>query len=132
MFEKSHRPGGELYTRLREDAPDWLRDAVYEAHDDETPNDWRYEKCAEIWENITSEDEAHEPHELTDHLTDIYTGDLLAWLTPGRVHYVDKVLEEWPEVKCFATILHTAQAYAIDQMIGVLLWAHNDNAEEAA
>lgn len=133
MFEKSHRPGGELYTRLRADAPDWLRDAVYEAHDGEIPNDWRYDICSALWDEITDEGNGGmEPHEFADGLADVYTGRLLDWLTPGRLHYIDTVLEEWDEIKSFSTILDIAQAYAIDRMAIILVDAYNDNETEEA
>ena len=129
MFEKSHRPDGWVYTRLREDAPEWMRNAVHKAHDDEMPNDWRYEKCAELWDAITDEGNAGmEPHEFSDGLTDVYTSRLLDWLTPGRLHYIDTVLEEWEEIKSFPTILSIAQAYAIDRMAIILVDAYKENA----
>ena len=128
MFEKAHRPDGEVYTRLREDAPEWLRDAVHEAHDDEIPNDWRYEKCAELWDAITDEGNAGmEPYEFAEGLTDIYTSRLLDWLTPGRLHYIDMVLNN-EQVKSFSTILSIAQADAIDRMAIILVDAYKENA----
>ena len=135
MFEKAHRPDGEVYTRLREDAPDWMRNAVHETHDDEAPNDWRYEMCAAIWDEITDDgDGGMEPWEYTSRLVDVYTGDLLNWLTPGRIHYVDQSLEEFPELSGgFAAHLANGQAYDIDRMAIILVDAYNDNyAEEAA
>jgi hypothetical protein len=133
MFEKSHRPGGELYTRLREDAPDWLRDAVYEAHDGEIPNDWRYDICSALWDEITDEGNGGmEAWEHSSGLADVYTGRLLDWLTPGRLHYIDTVLEEWNEIKSFSTILPIAQSYAIDRMAIILVDAYNDNETEVA
>ena len=128
MFEKLHAPDGELYTRLREDAPEWLRDAVRQAHDDEIPNDWRYEKCAELWDAITDEGNAGmEPYEFAEGLTDIYTSRLLDWLTPGRLHYIDMVLNN-EQVKSFSTILSIAQADAIDRMAIILVDAYKENA----
>lgn len=49
---------------LSDDAPDWLRTAVREAHDEELPDDWHYEMCAEAaaaWDentNILSEEDS--------------------------------------------------------------------------
>jgi len=40
------------YVLFSEHAPEWLRGAVYKAHGDELPNDWRYMVSAKIWDTI--------------------------------------------------------------------------------
>jgi hypothetical protein len=41
-FEKRTRADGDVFVTTKDDAPEWLRDAVREAHQDDPPNDWTY------------------------------------------------------------------------------------------
>ncbi len=138
MFKTKHRPDGTTYTCLVDTAPEWLREAVYEAHDGEMPNEWRYEKCAGLWDAII--DEANggvEPYELAEDLIDVYTTDLLAWLTPCRVHYVDTAITEFGDIGAFQNqgslavrFITIGQGYALDQMALTLTEAYTNNQEE--
>ena len=76
-FATKERDDGSTYVTLRDDRPQWLADAVHDAHDDEMPNDWRYATCADICEMI--DDGTEDACEIADALTDVYTGDLLEW-----------------------------------------------------
>lgn len=66
---------------LSDDRPDWLYDAVQEAHAGSFPNDWVYSVCKSVCEAIddgclTDEDSVHE---YADSEVDIYTKDLYQW-----------------------------------------------------
>lgn len=91
-FERRTRDNGETFTTLTDDAPEWLRDAILEAHDDELPNDWRYETCESI---VGALEDGAEPEEIADSLVDVYTGPLFQWLADyiGRGAYCDEALE---------------------------------------
>lgn len=93
LFEKASRPGGERFTRLREGAPDWVREAVRDAHGSDAfsrmlPDDHTYAVVAECFEYIAETLEREiDPsdinfedveHEFADNV-DVYSSDLLAW-----------------------------------------------------
>jgi hypothetical protein len=90
-FETSYRgtgPACETFVALKDDAPTWLRDAVYEAHQGTLPNDWIYAQCRAAAELIDTrlgheswEDDADKIHEHADSEVDIYTRALYQWAT---------------------------------------------------
>ena len=100
-FEQDKRQDGTLYWCLTEqarqsvdDLTEWLRGL----HDDELPNDWRYETIVSILDALMDVDDldSHEDHhDLADGIannnTDIYNADLLQWYAdiPSRVAYID-------------------------------------------
>ncbi len=93
LFERRERSDGSEFVALCDGAPDWVRDAVYAAHDDEAPNDWRYAACFNV---VCSFDEfAVSPgervpedlrHTITDDVNCVYyrAADVLEW-TAGNV-----------------------------------------------
>ena len=66
----------EKFICLDEGAPQWLKDAVYGAHDSASPSDWVYEECK--YACIAVED-GDDDHEHADGRVDIYTGVLFQW-----------------------------------------------------
>lgn len=123
-FANAERDDGTEFVQLTDDAPDWLRDAVYEAHDGELPNDWRYETARSI---VAGLDEGLEPDEIAENLVDVYTPDLLAWTSgpPLRIHYVDEAPQDFgaPDP---AGQLARGQWLAIDRMVAVLAEAYDE------
>ena len=105
-FEQDKRQDGTLYWCLTEqarqsvdDLTEWLRGL----HDDELPNDWRYETIVSILDALMDVDDldSHEDHhDLADGIannnTDIYNADLLQWYAdiPSRVAYIDDAQSE--------------------------------------
>lgn len=98
-FETAQRPNGSPYVRLRDTAPDWIRNAVYRAHDGEAPNDWRYATAARIvWglrefgcvpgEHI-SEEVRHHITDDVDYAVAASDAHVLTWAAdmPGRAGY---------------------------------------------
>ena len=72
-------------------------------HDDELPNDWRYETIVSILDALMDVDDldSYEDHHdlidgIADNLTDIYNGALLQWYAdnPNRVAYIDDAQSE--------------------------------------
>lgn len=120
-FTRATRDDGTGYTRLVDDQPDWLYDAVRDAHDGELPNDWRFETCAAIAALIDDGD--GDPHSIADGLVDVYTSDLLAWLTPERMAYVDEALEEClvDATTGVESIIRTGQYVCITHMASILV-----------
>lgn len=98
-FKYNTRQDGTGYFFLSDAAPEWLSEAVQEAHDGELPNDWRYKVCAFVAESIdeANEDgEEFDPTNIADSLVDVYTHDLIAWLAGNvrRVADVDQAMEQ--------------------------------------
>jgi hypothetical protein len=100
-FETRTRDDGTRFVTLTDDRPDWLQDAVMEAHDDELPNDWRFETCAAIAEwldGLLDLDDADDMvSEFADAQVDVYTSDRLRWVAGhlGRVDYCDEAASEY-------------------------------------
>lgn len=139
-FEQATRTDGASYWRLIDadesatGAPDWLRDAVYEAHDDEFPNDWRYETCVAIADAIDNDnDEEFDAWRTASELADEDNGSLAAWLAGnnGRFSYCDEEIEESGSFDTLYELLQAGQHRCIRQMADVLYAARLD-AEQPA
>ena len=69
---------------LKEDQKETYQDFVRELHDDELPNNWRYEIITDLLQNFVNEydqdDLENYLHEITDSLVDIYNSDRAKWL----------------------------------------------------
>ena len=85
---------------LKDDAPDWLRDAVYAAHGGSLPDDRTYELCrdAMCWINENdgepSEDDIHAE---ADNAVPVYNSERAAWLAEdaSRFEEIDSVAAEF-------------------------------------
>lgn len=101
-FEKRTREDGSSFWALRAGSPDWLRSAVREAHEDELPNDSRYELIRDAAValsegSFSDEEEAREAlYELALDLIPTYTGELLSWFAahPSRLSDCDQAAED--------------------------------------
>jgi hypothetical protein len=127
-FVTGTRDDGTSFVSLRDDRPDWLQQAVYDAHDDEMPNDWRYAMCERIVSAI--DDGVTGVDELVDSLVDTWTADRLAWLSDniGRVSYVDDAIDDGL-VDCSAglvAMIGVGQYVTISQMVDVIVSAIDD------
>lgn len=132
FFEVKTRDNGERYYCLTDAAPAWMADAVREAHDDEMPNDWRYQMCARIFEAIDNGET--EPYLIADSLVMVYTSDLLKWVRENlhRTGLVDDILSGdvgMVAPDSLSGLLMAAQAECIGLMADVILQAVLDNAE---
>jgi len=104
-FTQDKRQDGTLYWCLTEQARqsfDDLTEWLHGLHDDELPNDWRYETIVSILDALMDTDDLSnaEPGELSvgiaDNLTDIYNSDLLQWYAANtsRLCYIEQAEEE--------------------------------------
>ncbi len=105
-FTQENRQDGTLYWCLTEQAhqnDEDLTPWLMGLHDDELPNDWRYETIVSILNALMDVDDldSYEDHyELADgiayNITDIYNGALLQWYAdmPSRVDYIDDAQSE--------------------------------------
>jgi len=105
-FTQNKREDETLYWCLTEQARqsvDDLTEWLHSLHDDELPNDWRYETIVSILDALMDVESLadHEDHYdlamgISDNLTDIYNADLLQWYAdiPSRVSYIDDAVSE--------------------------------------
>lgn len=81
-FERKTRDSGEPFVTLKDDAPEWLQDAVQDAHQGTLPNDWIYAEClaaVEAFDNEELGEDGDGVHEHADGRVDTYTRDLYQW-----------------------------------------------------
>ena len=90
-FENANYPEGrtgyagwDSFVRLKDDAPAWLKAAVYKAHQGTLPNDWIYLQCQAACEAIEERDEvaledADWFYEHVEGEVDVYTKDRFQW-----------------------------------------------------
>lgn len=107
-FESAERPSlehgsdgharvrGERFWRIREGSPDWVQDLVREVFHDNAnvlPDDSRYELAMDMLSELAL---GQEPDEWDSIEPDVYTSDLLRWLSndPDAVGLCDEVLRE--------------------------------------
>ena len=137
-FSEQKRDNDSHFFMLPESAPQWMHEATRSAHDDELPNDWRFSMVRSIAYAIAeceSIDNARDDAmEVADRLADIYTGQLLNWYAelPSRLDYCDRYRDEFGADAADTTLSHlmAAQAYAIEQMIHMILNACEARAVE--
>lgn len=84
---------------LKDESPEWMRDAIHDAHTDgRLPDDWIYENCASMVGSIAESSEADEVEtcEIADGCVDIYTDALTAWLASNacNVEACDECVSE--------------------------------------
>lgn len=97
------------YWRMMEDAPEWLENICFVAHDSELPDNFKYECIVDALEAI-----AEEGDDYTDALPDpdcLYV-NLFQWIERGQVSvaYVDDVLSEFgADVGGFYSLIQYAQ-----------------------
>ena len=105
---------GEYFYCLKDDAPDWMRDACRAAHgDDLLPDDFRYSVIAGAAEFFLEQATEYlgedapvdapvdcfddiDQHEFCDGMVDIYTTNLTSWMAShlSRVGYVNEAKEQ--------------------------------------
>ena len=106
-FTQDKRDDGSTfwtYTDQARQSADDLATWIGELHDQELPNDWRYETIVSILDALMDVDapldEFMDHHDLVagiaDNITDIYNADLLQWYAdiPSRVAYIDDAVSE--------------------------------------
>ncbi len=105
-FTQDKRQDGSTfwtYTDKARQSADDLATWIGELHDDELPNDWRYETIVSILDALMDIEglEDYEDHcdlisGIADNITDIYNADLFQWYAdiPSRVGYIDDAVSE--------------------------------------
>lgn len=106
----------------RDDAPEWVRDVIYAVHGNSFPDDWTYKAIKEAASAIEEEgeDAQIEP--------DIYTSELLEWLTnaSGAVDYCDEATSEYGAADSIIATIQQGQAYAYSAIVSATIAALTD------
>ena len=125
----------KVYYSIKDDHPDkdFIQSLVYELHDNELPNDWRYQIIYTLlldFVDIESSDDVQDRiHELVDGAVDIYNADLLKWVQEDLSRgYIESELTTGKE-GLFERITQ-AQYEVINQMAYKLLSFIEDNQED--
>lgn len=105
-FQRATRPDGSEYVKLTDDRPEWLWEAVRDAHGKDAdgapamlPDDYRYRYAAEAVQHLADADDDDDlgdvAHEFAHEGVDVYTADLTAWLGSHatRPGYVDEATD---------------------------------------
>jgi len=114
-FELAERPDGTKFYKLKDDAPEELAELVREVHRKRGlhfPDDYVYEYIYQSLDLIAeSGAEVDNLEDLTEEIeADVYTSDLLKWLSTGdRTYYMDRVKEECGRDLSFEQELSIAQ-----------------------
>jgi hypothetical protein len=80
-FVTGKRDNGDSFVSLKDGRPDWLQEAVHEAHGGNLPDDWIYAECEAACEAIDNGDLKDEDalHEHADGRVDVYTKARFEW-----------------------------------------------------
>src|SRR5215472_11134227 len=81
-FQRQNADHGTERVVLAEGRPEWLYDAVRDAHQGTLPNDWIYEECraaVKAFDDEVLTDDDDSDHEYADGRVDTYTKDLFQW-----------------------------------------------------
>lgn len=103
-FEQETRDdGSKFYSCQHVDAGTELLEFIQDLHDDELPNDWRYNTIVSILDALCEVDDLSD-YQDTNHLADgiasniadIYNSDLFQWYAdrPDRVSYIDQAVSD--------------------------------------
>lgn len=130
FFEKKTRDDGSVFVTLADNRPDWLYDAVYDAHQGDPPCDWIYAECEAAAdaiddESLTDEDDLHEH---ADSRVDIYTKELFRWqadmcLTSTYSYAEERASELGTETKDMVKAVMALQYCAIETIANTILQA---------
>jgi len=101
-FTTKERGDGSTFTACKDDIAidSDLKTLIRECHDDELPNDWRYEMIVSILDSITEYDSDTEwsdaAYEIEDNLTEMSTYKLFQWYADNssRIDYVNTGIDE--------------------------------------
>lgn len=133
----SHASEGVRFIALKEGSPDWMRDAVFAAHGDMLPDDWRYEAIQDAAEHIselsTMDYPEDEGEEWAYARVSVYTSNLLAWVGSNlsRVGYCDEGIatENGGLVSLMSAGQYMELRETYDLLVGALRY-HADTMEE--
>ena len=126
FFVSKERDNGERYW-CTSNAPDDVMDMIRECHDEEFPNDWRYNTIVNVLFDLKNNNEPGGGCGV-----DTCTADLISWLTPSRMAYIDELQYE-ELIRRDATMderIRVAQYHATENMIRIIRNFVGDNDDD--
>jgi hypothetical protein len=136
-FETATRPDGESFTRVKDGAPEWVREAVRAAHGSEfLPDDFRYAFASEAFDAIADAGEDADLDDVGAEFADnveVYTSGLVDWVRSNlnRTGYVDQAAEDLGgESLSFASRLMLGQAVERREVFDAIRGAVERETEE--
>jgi hypothetical protein len=121
---------------LSDNRPDWLHDAIRDAHASDLPNDWIYEECEAACDaidegSLTDEDSIHEH---ADSRVDVYTQARYQWAAQFCVSttYADAEAEALDVGPIHDTVTHlgVVQYYACARIARTILEAYDEHKDD--
>lgn len=137
-FETRTRANGDLFHCLKDDRPEWVQDAVREAHGDKLPDDWTYAQCDMAASLIREQIQCDiEPCDLLDEITveaDCYYSNLTTWLAGhnGNLDFVNEYIQDFTagKVEDVQTLIAGGQWLAKQMVLNCMVNAFQEQAEE--
>jgi hypothetical protein len=124
FFKTKERDNGDTFVYTTDDRPQELQDAIYEAHEQQLPNDWIFGTFADLLQKVEEYDceniEQLEDyrHEIVDSYVDIYTHDLTKWLHENQaLSYLEDACDGFVSEDGAWQLLARAQYNAIDEVM---------------
>lgn len=114
-FVKGSRVNGDVFTKLKDGAEDWISDAIYNAHDGTPPDDTIYQFCEDAADHFAERDEDADMDDFLESIReiepDIYTSDLTKWLHARNDHtqYLTQATSEFGPIEDGDQLLSLAQ-----------------------
>jgi hypothetical protein len=90
---------GKRYWCTTDTVPQEATDLIMDCHDNELPNDWRYEVIVSLLFDIKNTDDldSDDLDDIVDGQVEVYSSDLARWLAdnPSRSAYIDAARDEF-------------------------------------
>src|SRR5690606_2692161 len=121
-FVLKERTDGEAFWAVKEDAPLWVRDLCFKAHDNGEilPDDWRYRFIVEALETLS---ECDDPYDIQIE-TYSYAGELLKWFSSSlnRLQWVEEAVEgmDWGDRFDMLIALQAGQLMEKEEVFGLV------------
>lgn len=101
-LDYAYRQNGEGYIKFEDNAPDWMRDICFKAHDSMWPSDDTYQMFSKVIESLAlTRQTGNDTEDLDNARLDIscdiiYTNDILDWLKArqNRLFLADQILKD--------------------------------------
>ena len=97
-FSEGMRDGKRFYC-IADNSPQEVTDLVRDCHDEELPNDWRYDAIVSLLFDIknTEDLDIDKLSDIADSQVDAFNSDLAQWLAymPGRSAYIDAARDDF-------------------------------------
>tara|TARA_R100000963_G_C4633089_1_gene97713 strand:+ start:609 stop:1082 length:474 start_codon:yes stop_codon:yes gene_type:complete len=130
-FETRERANGGTFHALKDDAPQWIADAVRAAHGDRLPCDWIYKQCDAIASDIRQailHDDIW-PDDLADRIrpeADDFTATLTAWLADDirNLDYCNQWADEMGGTGDLCAMISGGQWLAKQEIAGAMIQAY--------